>query len=112
MLVNLHLGEAEEFLIFGADGQLVETRPAPPPGGGTSRWIELADTLKDCRAVLVNGAGDSPRRTLAAEGLAVHLAEGLIADAVEAIYLDRLVPPPRRVYRCGEVCAGQGNGCG
>ena len=112
MLVNLHLGEAEQFLIFDARGDLIETRPAPPSGGGNSRWLELAGVLTDCRAVLVNGVGEAPRKALADEGLMVHLTEGLIGDAVDAIFHDRSVPPPRRIYRCGEVCQGQGTGCG
>ena len=63
VLVNLHLGEAASFQIWGPkDGgfQMLEERPAPRPGGGADRWWTMAETLKDCRAVLVSGIGDTP----------------------------------------------------
>jgi nitrogen fixation protein NifB len=112
MLVNLHLGEADQFLIVNAQGQTIETRPAPPPGGGAQRWQDLAALLGDCRAVLVSGAGETPRQVLAEAGVPVHLTEGLVSDAVEAIYRNQPVAPPRRAFRCGEACSGQGAGCG
>ncbi len=111
-LVNLHLGEADHLLIFDSSGQLVETRATPSTGGGIQRWLDLAELVKDCRALLVSGVGGSPKTTLAEAGVEVLLTEGLVADAVEAVFAGRPVPPPRRIYRCGEVCAGQGNGCG
>ena len=42
MLVNLHLGEADELLIFDAHGQLVATRPVRLAGRGSQRWQEMA----------------------------------------------------------------------
>ncbi len=54
MLVNLHLGEAERFQIWSCspDGyELVDERIAPDPGNGVNRWLALAETLNDCRAV-------------------------------------------------------------
>ncbi len=112
MIVNLHLGEADELLIFGTDGNMVESRPTPPRGLGGQRWLDLAEVLKDCRAVLVSGVGETPKQLLAEAGVQVNLTEGLVADAVDALYHGRAVPPPRRVYRCGEACSGQGTGCG
>ncbi len=70
MLVNQHLGEAEQFWIFSrdADGQFhpVETRPAPLPGGGDDRWGELGNRLADCRALICSSAGQRPKMVLAA----------------------------------------------
>ena len=60
----MHLGEAPKFLVYGPDGKdgfvMVESRSAPARGMGERRWLELAQTLKDCRAVLVSGAGRHP----------------------------------------------------
>jgi len=112
MLVNLHLGEADELLIFDAHGQLVATRPAPPAGRGSQRWQEMAARLNDCRAVLASGAGETPSRLLTDLGVTVRLTEGLVADAVAEVYQGRPATPPRRAFRCGDACAGQGTGCG
>jgi nitrogen fixation protein NifB len=112
MLVNLHLGEADELLIFDANGQHVATRPAPPAGRGSQRWQEMAARLNDCRAVLTSGAGETPSRLLTDLGVTVRLTEGLVADAVAEVYQGRPATPPRRAFRCGDACAGQGTGCG
>ncbi|MGE5786257.1 MAG: radical SAM protein [Myxococcales bacterium] len=118
VLVNEHLGEAEQFWIFARAGdgfRLVERRPAPPEGSGAVRWNQLARVLNDCRSLLVNAAGGAPRRTLEAAGLAVHQTEGLIEDALDAVYQNRALPKPRTdSFRCGkgDSCRGSGLGCG
>ena len=112
MLVNLHLGEADELLIFDAHGHQVGTRPAPPAGRGSQRWEEMAARLRDCRAVLTSGAGETPSRLLTDLGVTVRLTEGLVADAVAEVYQGRPATPPRRAFRCGDACAGGGTGCG
>ena len=92
--------------------QLVEMRRAPPPGGGPQRWQALAEMLKDCRALLVASAGESPRSALADQGIQVIMMEGLIEEGLEAVY--RGVPlraPLRKQHRCGSGCAGNGLGC-
>ena len=115
VLVNQHLGEAERIAVFGRDEQgfrLVEMRPAPPSGGGPQRWLALAETLKDCRALLVASAGQSPRSALAQQGIEVIMMEGLIEEGLDAVY--RGVPiraPLRTQHRCGSGCAGNGLGC-
>ena len=61
VLVNLHLGEADSFQIWGPEGQgfrLLEERPAPPPGGGGDRWWAMAEILER----LPGGAGQRPGR--------------------------------------------------
>lgn len=115
VLVNQHLGEAEQIAVFGQDEQgfrLVEMRQAPPSGGGPLRWQSLADILKDCRAILVASAGEAPRSALADHGIRVIMMEGLIEEGLEAVY--RGVPlraPLRKQHRCGSGCAGNGLGC-
>ena len=89
MLVNLHLGEAPGFQIWGPQNggfQIIEVRPAPPPGGGANRWWTMAETLKDCRAVLVSGVGDTPQAILSEAGVEPVVMNGFIEMALEAIY--------------------------
>ncbi len=114
-LVNQHLGEAEQILIFARDGasfKAVESRPTPPVGGGADRWRKLAEMLSDCRAVLTSGAGASPQSVLADEGLRVVVAEGLIDECLSALYAGRAVRSPARPFQCGASCRGDGLGCG
>jgi len=116
-LVSAHLGEAKIIRIYGEGingPELVGERLAPPPGGGASRWNDLAETLKDCRALVVNGVGESPKQTLIRASLPVFVLEGLISDALKALFQDRAPGhlEKRRPFKCGESCAGAGNGCG
>ncbi len=115
VLVNQHLGEARRLAIYGpADRgfRLVETRPAPPSGGGNDRWLALAETLHDCRALLVASAGQSPCSVLTERGIKVIFMEGLIEEGVDAVYRGvEIRSPMRREHRCGSGCAGNGQGC-
>lgn len=114
LLVNRHLGEADSLWIFtrGEHGvDLVERRPAPAPGNGQARWLELSKTLSDCRAILVSGIGPSPKKVLEQMGLRVVEMEGLIEDAIRAIYEGREIRSPRREFKCGQACSGGGMGC-
>jgi nitrogen fixation protein NifB len=121
-LVNQHLGEAERFLIYEEDTsapgnfRLKEIRPAPPEGGGDARWAELAVTLKDCRALLVNAAGPTPMKVLTQHGLRVTEMEGLIDEGLRAVFADKPIPAglKRRFTSCGAgvTCKGTGTGCG
>jgi nitrogen fixation protein NifB len=117
MLVNQHLGEAEQLQVYRQQGgafELVELRSAPPPGGGDQRWQQLAGVLHDCRALLVSSAGSSPVQVLHRHGIRVVMMEGLIEEGLEAIYAGRpLRAPLRREHRCGAgaTCAGDGQGC-
>lgn len=89
MLVNQHLGAAEELLIYGQNQSgfyLADVRRTPPPGGGKQRWLELAAILKDCRVLLVGAAGESPQEILKQEGLRVIETEGLIDQCLEAVF--------------------------
>jgi len=121
-LVNQHLGEAEKFLVYEQDVsqagnyRIKEIRSAPPEGGGEERWAELATTLKDCRALLVNAAGPTPMKVLTQHGLKVVEMEGLIDEGLRAVFADKPIPAgmKRRFTSCGAgvTCKGTGNGCG
>jgi nitrogen fixation protein NifB len=115
VLVNQHLGEASQLAIYGRgdDGfRHVATRLTPPAGGGQQRWLALAETLKDCRALLVASAGGSPCSLLAARGIRVVMMEGLIEEGLEAVYKNVEVRAPLRAqHHCGSGCAGGGQGC-
>lgn len=116
MLVNQHLGEAEQFWIFSrdADGQFhpVETRPAPLPGGGDDRWGELGNRLADCRALICSSAGQRPKMVLVRGGVRVLVAEGLIEEALDAVYGGRKPRMPSRVMNFESGCDSDGVGCG
>jgi nitrogen fixation protein NifB len=117
MLVNQHLGEAARLTVYRQEDdefELVETRTAPPPGGGAGRWQQLADVLCDCRAVLVSSAGSAPVEVLRRQGIRVVMMEGLIEEGLEAVFAGQNVRAPlRREHRCGAgaTCAGDGQGC-
>ncbi|GEM_PF-203101 len=110
--VDLHLGQAIRFLIFGpreSDGlpSLLGMRNAPEPttvsatgasggatggstggstGGGNARWEALAETLHDCFAILAASAGAPPREFLATKGITVLTGEAEIQGAVDALF--------------------------
>ncbi len=119
VLINQHLGEAERFLIYSMNDTgeciLVDSRTAPPAGGGQQRWEALADSLNDCRALLVNGAGDSPTKVMKAKGIEVMVLEGVIEEAVYGIFngqdLKHLMKSSQ-IHACGSSCSGTGGGCG
>jgi nitrogen fixation protein NifB len=117
VLVNQHLGEAQTLQIFAQepDGfRLVDTRPTPPSGGGPERWADLADTLGDCRALLVASAGQAPISMLAQKGIRVLLMEGLIEEGLTSVYRNvEIRAPLRQQHHCGSGsgCSGNGLGC-
>jgi nitrogen fixation protein NifB len=115
VLVNMHLGEADELVIFkaGEDSfDVVDARKTPPKGCGDDRWDQLAELTKDCRAILVSGAGPRPTEVLQASGVRVIVMEGLISEALESIYAGEEVIAPVRKFKCGDACMGDGSGCG
>jgi nitrogen fixation protein NifB len=83
MDIDLHLGQAIKALIYGPreDGLacLLEARDLPEPGGGASRWQQVAEILADCFVLLAENAGQAPRQILNDAGLPIVL----IADNVE-----------------------------
>ncbi len=90
MDVDLHLGHAVKALIYGPreDGLpcLLGTRWLPEPGGGSSRWQDLADTLGDCFALLTASTGASPRKILSRCGIRVLITEENVEGTVDVLY--------------------------
>lgn len=89
VLVNQKLGKAKELFIYGKEGgkiALIETRKTPEPGSGPKRWEALSHLINDCRALLVAGLGDNPRRVLKQKGIDILELDGLIEEAVEAVF--------------------------
>jgi len=114
VLVNLHLGQAERFQIWGptAEGfELLDTRPAPPAGGGEARWRRVAELLADCRAVLCSGVGQTPLTVLAESGLAAVEVQGFILEGLKRLYAGEDLSA-LRLRRSGGGCAAGGKGRG
>ena len=91
--IDLHLGQAEQFLIYGPrddDGLpcLLGTRAVNKAvQGSSSRWNHLAEEcLQDCFALLVAAAGDKPKAALAECGISVLQGEGNIDAVVDRLY--------------------------
>lgn len=127
VLVNEHLGQAEALWIFGRQGDgyaVIEKRRTPPAGNGAERWRALAELLGDCRALLACGAGAPPRTVLAEQGVRVVIMEGLVEEALDAVYSGAEIRSPLRQGACtcgtgvGKVSkiagaiAGEEGGCG
>ncbi len=117
MLVNWHLGEADCLHIFGeANGifSKVDIRKTPKPGSGNTRWKELAETISDCRALLVGGVGNNPLSILKDEGIEVIEMSGLIEDGLYSVYegAELRCVKSRDMFKCGRECSGSGGGCG
>ncbi|PHR29085.1 MAG: dinitrogenase iron-molybdenum cofactor biosynthesis protein [Desulfotalea sp.] len=88
--VDLHLGQATQFLIYGPrdDGLtcLLEARDAPLVDPGKNRWEGIADLLADCFVLLVASAGEKPRSVLASKGLKIVITEENIEGTVDCLY--------------------------
>lgn len=111
LLVNEHLGRAHQFYVFGQGKdtyELIAVRQAPSSGNGPQRWKELAGLLEDCRALLVNATGEPPKAVLNDAGIKVFTTEGLIDEALAAVYSGR---NPATVCNA-KPCGGVSGGCG
>ena len=116
LLVNQHLGEAKELYIFEETRngyRFVEQRKAPKSGGGDLRWTELVNKLKDCRAILVGGAGPTPVRILQDAGVKVIQMTGLIDTGLDAVYKGKILRTIKKEesFKCGMGCSGNAMGC-
>lgn len=120
LLVNKHLGEAEKFQIWtrteSGEFQMMGERWAPDTGLGGERWFNLAEALKDCRAVLVSRVGDTPKAIMGEQGVPVLEVDGFIEEALKTVY-DKGVAAmeamkPKKQKACGVGCSGGGEGCG
>lgn len=117
MLVNQHLGEVTEFMIFANTPkgyEHIDTRPAPKTGLGDIRWIKLAKTLDDCNTILVSGVGSNPMAMLKSMGIAIIQMNGLIEVGLDAVYKGKSIAglAAFKSFKCGDGCAGSGTGCG
>ena len=77
--------------------------------------MELAELLKDCRAVLVNGIGETPYQALIENDIVPVEMSGFIVEGLDAVYNGRNVASLKgRRDGCskGRSCAGSGGGCG
>ncbi len=117
LLVNQHLGEAKQLYIFSetpSGYRMVEQRKTPPKGGGDKRWEDLAETLSDCRAILVGGAGSSPYNYISKSGVEVIEMTGLIDEGLDSVYKGKVLRTMKKrdAFKCGSECTGTGGGCG
>ena len=117
VLVNQHLGEADQVLVYGEKEGcigLIESRRTPESGSGMARWKELAAILSDSRAILVSGVGANPRKVLSDSGIDVIECEGVIDEAVRAVFAGESLNhmAVRRPFTCGSGCGGNQMGCG
>ena len=111
-LVNEHVGKADNFYVYcRADSgiELVDVRPAPPPGGLLERWRNLSRILHDCRILCASQIGEPPKAVLEDEGITVVITEGLISETVSALFEGRSVPRPIFLKPC--TGSSQGGGC-
>jgi nitrogen fixation protein NifB len=116
MLVNMHLGEANSLYIYRQTPNgfhYVEERPTPESGTGDFRWINLANSLKDCRAILVSGVGEKPAGILQRSGVRVIQMTGLIDEGLEAVFNGKQIKTVKKAdaFKCGESCRGNAQGC-
>jgi len=115
-LINQKLGKARELFIYGKREEqiiFIESRKTPEPGQGLKRWEELAETIGDCRALLVNGIGHNPREVISKKGIDILELDGMIDEAVEAVFegysMNYMIK--RDVDACNRPCDGAGMGC-
>lgn len=90
MDIDLHLGQATKAIIYGPreDGLacLLETRNLPEPGGGDTRWQQLAETLHDCFVLLATSAGQKPREILDQHGLTILFSDDNVEGSVDVLF--------------------------
>ncbi len=116
LLVNMHLGEARSFYVFRQSPkgfQFVEERAAPMVGAGDNRWLDLAGSLSDCRAMLVSGVGENPKAIIAGCGIRIIEMTGLIDEGLDGVYNNRPIRSMAKqdAFRCGSGCRGNAQGC-
>ncbi len=116
VLVNQHLGEAKQLTIYDMSSgkpEFVEQRTIPSPGGKDFRWHSMAEQIKDCRLLLVNGIGEAPKKILTEKGFEILVLDGLILEILDAIYNKQEMNHflKREPMRCHAECSGSGTGC-
>lgn len=117
ILVNQHLGEADDLLIYASTSEgyvHIDTREAPKAGLGDIRWIQLAKVLYDCNTILASGAGANPSSMLKSMGIKIVQMNGLIEQGLDAVFKGASLNgfANCKPFKCGESCNGNGGGCG
>jgi nitrogen fixation protein NifB len=115
VFINEHLGSAGSVNVYRLSNgavELLDTRVAPPPGGGDERWATMAAQLADCRTLLTYRCGTAPRRILESSGLSVIETEGFIDDALHTLFNGKTIATRPAPLPCGQGCTGNGGGCG
>jgi len=83
------------------------------PGAGDQRWVDMARSLNDCRAILVSGVGENPKTIL--NSCNVHVIEmtGLIDDGLDGVYNNKPIRSIAKpdAFKCGSGCKGNAQGC-
>ena len=75
----------------------------------------ISRILSDCRAILDNDLGESPKEMLKKRGIQPVTMVGFIERGLEAVYTGKgLTGLQGRMRKCSSkgACAGGGNGCG
>lgn len=116
LLVNRHLGEADTLYLYRQTPngfQFIEERKTPLPGSGDFRWISLSNTLKDCRALLVSGIGNTPLKIIQNSGIRVIQMTGLVDEGLDAVFNNKQIKSIKKSdsFKCGETCRGNAQGC-
>ncbi len=115
VLINQHLGEARQLLIYekyGEEYNLIEKRNTPPVGDGKQRWDHLAYLIRDCHSLFVSGIGKSPSEVLNQSGIKIYEVEGIISALLKILDKDGNLDKYKKVSKCGMSCTGTGTGCG
>ena len=88
-------------------------RRTPEAGLGDHRWLNLANSLRDCRAILVAGVGGNPTAILETSGIRVIQMTGMIDEGLEAVYNGKVIKTVKKAdaFKCGDSCRGNAKGC-
>ncbi len=111
MLINSHLGESFDVLIFEKKERRYEYREkrALPASGTVNRWELVSAILRDCSHLLTNGIGGPPQAVLEREGIECLELEGIIELALSNIHSG--MNPNFMKRRIKKFCDGAGGGC-
>ena len=114
--VNQHLGIAPFLSVYrwsNGQAELVEQRAIPIDS--EDRWLALAEAFSDCQSILTAGVGRTPLKTLQRQGINIISMDGLISDALEALFKGNNISESvlKLNGKCGygSTCSGSGLGC-
>ena len=117
VLVNQHLGEAEQLSIFAREESGFRLVEMPPHAAAGRRSAALARPGRHA-ARLPGGVGGQCRasrraRRSPAKGIKLVMMEGLIEEGLDAVYRGAEIRAPLRtnIAAAAGRCAGNGQGC-